>query len=83
MAPRVGSGSVEAGVRVGVRDGAWVGVRTIVLVTLTLAVLAGCVTPPNYGGPLQARNQHPAQLTVLRLEPAPATTLAKGRARAG
>jgi hypothetical protein len=43
--------------------------------------LAGCVTPTGFGGPLPVRNQHPAQLVVLRLEPTSAQTLPAGATR--
>lgn len=47
----------------------WVGV---------LGFAAGCATRPVHDGPLPVRNQHPAQLTVLHLDPARAGVLAPG-----
>ncbi len=43
--------------------------------------LAACVTPSQRHGPLAVRNQHPAQLTVLSLDPVGAQTLAPGQAQ--
>ena len=34
-----------------------------------LAVCAGCASHPRFAGPMKVRNQHPAQLTVLHLDP--------------
>jgi hypothetical protein len=47
---------------------------------LTLAAANGCAAPV-HGGPLPVRNQHPAQLTVLHLDPAAPTVLAAGAVR--
>ena len=46
---------------------------------------AGCVATPPDQGPLPVRNQHPAQLTVLHLDPVAAVTVPEGelRLRAG
>lgn len=41
---------------------------------------AGCVEQPRFRGPLPVRNQHPAQLTVLHLDPAQAEVLPAGEA---
>lgn len=40
---------------------------------------AGCASTAPPGGPLPTRNQHPAQLTVLHMDPAPATVLPAGQ----
>lgn len=40
--------------------------------------LPGCVAAPGLGGPLPVRNQHPAQLTVMHMDPASAAVLAPG-----
>lgn len=41
--------------------------------------VAGCVARPNLGGPLPVRNNHPAQLTVMHLDPADASVLSKAQ----
>jgi len=41
--------------------------------------LTGCVSNPYIGGPLPVRNQHPAQLTVMHLDPANTTVLPAGQ----
>jgi hypothetical protein len=46
---------------------------------LGLVCLPGCVTRPRIAGPLPVRNQHPAQLAVMHLDPADATVLAAGK----
>lgn len=43
------------------------------------AAAAACVGPQPACGPLPVRNQHPAQLTVLHLDPASAVPLRSGR----
>ncbi|MCC6786053.1 MAG: DUF3187 family protein [Planctomycetes bacterium] len=43
---------------------------------LLTAWLGACATTPRFDGPLAARNQHPAQLTVQRLAPRGASALA-------
>ncbi|HEX6811632.1 MAG TPA: DUF3187 family protein [Planctomycetota bacterium] len=43
-----------------------------------MAASSGCVARPRLDGPLPVRNQHPAQLTVLHMPPAQATTLPAG-----
>ncbi len=43
-----------------------------------LALWTGCVGPQHSYGPLPVRNQHPAQLTAMHLDPAPATPLRGG-----
>lgn len=43
-----------------------------------VVLLAACVAQPELRGPLPVRNQHPAQLTVLHLPPAPAAVLPRG-----
>jgi Protein of unknown function (DUF3187) len=49
---------------------------------VVIALLGSCVTPQGFGGPMAVRNQHPAQLVVLRMEPASAQTLPAGATRA-
>jgi len=44
-------------------------------------LLGGCVTPKQFGGPVPFRNQHPAQLTALRMDPQSARPLPKGNTR--
>lgn len=46
-----------------------------------LAAGAGCVATDRYDGPLAVRNQHPAQLTVLHLDPDDANVLPRGSSR--
>ena len=41
----------------------------------------GCATAPPFQGPLAVRNQHPAQLTVLHMDPAGAEPLPAAEAR--
>jgi hypothetical protein len=41
-------------------------------------LLVACATNPARRGPLPVRNQHPAQLTVMHLDPAPASALRHG-----
>jgi hypothetical protein len=43
-----------------------------------MVVFGGCVQAPQFAGPLPVRNQHPAQLTVLHMNPATARSLAPG-----
>lgn len=52
---------------------------TVLSILLPGAGFAGCVTNPKFGGPLPVRNQHPAQLTVMHLDPADATVLPAGQ----
>jgi hypothetical protein len=56
----------------------WAGV----LGGLSLSIVAGCVAAPRLRGPMPVRNQHPAQLTVLHLPPAPAAVLPAGEVAA-
>ncbi|MCY2956873.1 MAG: DUF3187 family protein [Planctomycetota bacterium] len=42
------------------------------------ALLAACVTTPIARGPMPVRNQHPAQLTILHLDPESAAALPTG-----
>jgi Protein of unknown function (DUF3187) len=49
---------------------------------MAVTLLGSCVTPPGFGGPMAVRNQHPAQLVVLRMEPASGQTLPAGASRA-
>lgn len=50
--------------------------RPVTLLSLlTASGLAGCVAQPRIGGPLPVRNQHPAQLTVMHLDPADTAVL--------
>jgi len=51
------------------RSSSWMGV---------VFCATGCVTRPAHDGPMPVRNQHPAQLTVLHLDPAAAHVLANG-----
>jgi hypothetical protein len=44
--------------------------------------LPGCAATPALEGPLRTRNQHPAQLTVLHLDPTGSGTVAPGAVRA-
>lgn len=44
-------------------------------------LLGGCVTPKQFGGPIPFRNQHPAQLTALRMDPQSARPLPAGDTR--
>lgn len=55
--------------------------RPVTLLSFLLPVssFAGCVAAPKLGGPLPIRNQHPAQLTVMHLDPADASVLASGQ----
>ena len=41
-------------------------------------VFAACATAPRFHGPMKVRNQHPAQLTVLHMDPRPATAAPAG-----
>ena len=43
--------------------------------------IAGCANDPHFRGPLPARNQHPAQLVVGRLEPREARVAGAGEGR--
>ena len=52
------------------------------LAILTGVVLAGCATPDRFDGPIPVRNQHPAQLTALHLEPVGPRTVPEGTGRA-
>ena len=52
---------------------------TLLSILLPASGFAGCVATPKLGGPLPVRNQHPAQLTVMHLDPADTTVLAQGR----
>ncbi len=45
-------------------------------------LVAGCVAPRAWHGPLPVRNQHPAQLTVMHLPPSPARVLPAGSVQA-
>lgn len=49
----------------------------LVLASLALA-FAACAGPGAHGGPLAVRNQHPAQLQVMQMLPAGASTLPAG-----
>lgn len=40
--------------------------------------LVACATNPDRRGPMPVRNQHPAQLTVMHLDPTPAAALRQG-----
>ncbi|MGK0303733.1 MAG: hypothetical protein ACI89X_004632 [Planctomycetota bacterium] len=51
---------------------------TLLSILLPMSGLAGCVAKPKLGGPLPVRNQHPAQLTVMHLDPADTTVLPEG-----
>ncbi len=42
----------------------------LVLLLLVLLLLGACSAAPRFAGPLPVRNQHPAQLTVLHMDPA-------------
>ncbi|MFN3240452.1 MAG: DUF3187 family protein [Planctomycetota bacterium] len=44
-----------------------------------MAAWSGCVSKPRLQGPLPVRNQHPAQLMVLHLDPAGAAVLPAGQ----
>lgn len=55
---------------------------SVAIVWLPWLAAAGCVTAPRFSGPLPVRNQHPAQLTVQHMRPAPATVLPAGEHRA-
>lgn len=46
--------------------------------TFALLALAACATRPQANGPMPVRNQHPAQLTVLHLDPTPVPGLPQG-----
>lgn len=48
---------------------------------LPALLLCGCATTPSLQGPLPVRNQHPAQLTVLHMDPAGAKPLPAAAAR--
>jgi hypothetical protein len=48
---------------------------------LAALLLAGCVTPTRFGGPVPFRNQHPAQLTALRMDPRPARVLPRAHSQ--
>ena len=50
--------------------------RLLLLVPMGLAACAGA--PQTLQGPMPVRNQHPAQLTVMRLEPMSSAALAQG-----
>ena len=64
-----------------VSTGGWRRKPGAMLAWLAVAGLASaCVTTPDLGGPLPVRNQHPAQLTVLHMNPASADVLAPGAA---
>ena len=52
---------------------------TLLFIMLPVLGIAGCVATPNLGGPLPVRNQHPAQLTVMHLDPANTAVLPKGQ----
>jgi len=47
--------------------------------SLLAMLLGGCVAAPDLRGPLPTRNQHPAQLTVMHLDPASAAVRPAGR----
>jgi len=49
-----------------------------VLLAALAAIPLGCVGPQHSYGPLPVRNQHPAQLTVMHLDPVPAQPLRAG-----
>lgn len=51
--------------------------RAVLAGTVSI-VAAGCVARPAWQGPLPVRNQHPAQLTVMHMAPAPAAVLTEG-----
>ena len=51
---------------------------TLALLVAGTATLAGCVTPEKHGGPIPIRNQHPAQLVALRLDPISPRTTPRG-----
>lgn len=57
------------------RRSAWT--RSVAMLSLG-GLGAGCASTAPPGGPLPVRNQHPAQLTVLHMDPAPATVLPAG-----
>ncbi len=48
---------------------------------ILLGILGSCVTPRQFGGPIPFRNQHPAQLSVLRMDPQAARPLPEGDTR--
>ncbi len=48
---------------------------------LLLLAAFGCVSEPNLKGPLPVRNQHPAQLTVLHMDPMRGSALPVGQVR--
>tara|TARA_R110002072_G_scaffold100429_3_gene221195 strand:+ start:99005 stop:100006 length:1002 start_codon:yes stop_codon:yes gene_type:complete len=48
---------------------------TLLSILLTATGFASCVVTPKLGGPLPVRNQHPAQLTVMHLDPADTAVL--------
>ena len=58
---------------------AMVRVPTILLAAVTLA---GCVSQHDARGPMPVRNQHPAQLTVMHLDPTSAAALPTGEVAA-
>lgn len=51
---------------------------TSVFIGMPLLALASCAGPGAFGGPLPVRNQHPAQLQVMQMLPAGASTLPAG-----
>ncbi|HEB54629.1 MAG TPA: DUF3187 family protein [bacterium] len=56
--------------------------RTVRLASkVGMLALAACVASPDLRGPLAVRNQHPAQLTVLHLDPTSAEVLPPGQTR--
>ena len=59
----------------------WLATRWLAILLLASLLLGGCVTPKRFGGPAPFRNQHPAQLTALRMDPRSAQVLPEGQSR--
>ena len=50
----------------------------LLIIVLLLPLCSACATRPRFRGPMPVRNQHPAQLTVLHMDPAGASPLGPG-----